>query len=130
KVVNELEEQDPAAVRELLPPEAIDREAQQMRLVFLAGSHARIAARVSFAEADAATRPFGGLVAGIAPALVVVGDRPAAIQVAPDWRVRIWQGLGDHFGDERWAQVRQVSPVSLGPALAAVQVLVAGARKD
>src|ERR1700694_3168011 len=50
--------------------------------------------------------------------------------MSPDRRVRIWQCLGAHFGDERWAQVRQVSPVSLGPALAAMQVLVAGAGED
>src|SRR6202022_3995274 len=117
-------------MRELLPPKAIDREAQHVRLVLLAGSHARIAARVCRWRADAAPRPFGRLITGVAPALVVVRNWPAAVQVTPDGRVRVRQRLGADFGDKRRAQTRQVSPVSLGPALAAVQVLVAGPGED
>src|SRR3989442_11000535 len=117
-------------MREPLPAEAIDGEAQEMRLVLLAGSPAGIAARVRRWRADAAPRPFGGLIAGVAPALVVIGNRPAAVQVAPDRRVRVRERLGTDFGDKCGAEGRQVSPVSLGPALAAVQVLVAGAGED
>src|SRR5260370_23506516 len=107
-------------MRELLPPEAIDREAQQMRLVLLAGPHAGIAARVGRGRADPAPRPLGRLVAGVAPTLVVVGHRPAAVQVAPYPRVRVGQRLSAHFGGKRWAEGRQVSPLALAPNLAPI----------
>src|SRR5438309_1927036 len=84
KAVDELRCEDTAAVCELLPAEAIDREAQHMRLVFLAGPHAGIVARVRRRWANAAPRPFGGLVTGVAPALVVIGHGPAAIEVPPN----------------------------------------------
>src|SRR2546426_883512 len=97
-----------------------------MRLVLLAGPHAGIAAGVRRGRADTTARPFGGLVAGVAPALVIIGDRPAAVEIPPHRRIRVRQCLGANFRDERGAQAGQVSPVSLRPALAAVQVLVTG----
>src|ERR1700730_2240070 len=57
EVIDQLKDQNAATMGELLPPEAIDREAQQMRLVFLAGSHAGIAARVRRRGARAAPPP-------------------------------------------------------------------------
>src|SRR5207302_868609 len=115
---------------ELLPPKTVDRKAQQMRLVLLAGPHTGIAAGVCRGRADAAARPFGRLVARVPPALVVVGNRPSTVEISPDRRIRVRQGLGANFRDKRWTQAGQVAPVSLRPALAAVQVLVTSARQD
>src|SRR2546426_11974915 len=101
-----------------------------MRLVLLAGPHAGIAAGVRRGRADAAARPFGGLVAGVAPALVVIGYGPATVEIPPHRRIRVRQRLGADFRDKRGAQAGQVAPVSLGPALAAVEVLVTGTGQN
>src|SRR5437588_4226819 len=101
-----------------------------MRLILLAGPHAGITAGVRRRRADAAARPFARLVAGIAPALVVIGYGPATVETSPHRRIRVRQRLGADFRDKRRAQAGQVSPVSLGPALAAVQVLITGTGQN
>src|ERR1700724_1893579 len=100
-----------------------------MRLVLLAGADIAIAAGVRRGRPDAATQPFGGLVAGVAPVLVVVGNGPATIQVPPHRRVGVGERLGADFRNERRAEPSQVPPVAVGPAVAAMQVLVARARE-
>src|ERR1700682_3521269 len=95
-----------------------------MRLVLLAGTDIAVAAGVGRGRSDATAQPFRRLVAGVTPVLVVVGNRPATVQVPPYGRISIRQRLGAHFGDERWTEASQVSPVAMGPAVAAVQVLV------
>ena len=126
ETIDQLEQQHAAAVGELLPPELNDRESQQVRLVLLAGADVGIATGMRRGRPDAAPQPFRRLVAGVAPALVVVGNRPAAIQVPPDWRVRIRQGLGADFRHEGRTEAREITPVALRPSVAAVQILVTG----
>src|SRR2546428_7927402 len=101
-----------------------------MRLVLLAGPHAGIAAGVRRGRANAAARPFGGLVAGVAPALVVIGYRPAPVEIPPHPRIRVRQRPGADFTDKRGAQTGQAALVSLGPALAAVEVLGPRTRQN
>src|SRR5205807_615056 len=124
ETIDQLEQQHAAAVRELLPPETVDRESQQVRLVLLAGADVGIAAGMSRGRPDAAALPFRRLVTGVAPALVVVGNRPATIQVPPDRRVRVRQGLCADFRHEGWAEAGEVPPMAVRPSVAAVQILV------
>src|ERR1700693_1906997 len=97
-----------------------------MRLVLLAGAYIGIAAGVPRGRPVPAAEPLGRLVAGVAPVLIVVGNRPAPIQVSPHGRIGVRQGLGADFADKRGAQSCQVPPVAVGPPVPAMQVLVTG----
>src|SRR2546421_10738277 len=114
KAVSQLARQDSPAMRELLPAPAVDRKSKQVRLILLAGADARIAAGVRRRWADARSEPFLGLVAGIPPAFIRVAERPAAVDMPPDWRVRIWKRLRADVADEPGAGLGELAPVALG----------------
>src|SRR2546423_13253556 len=129
ETIDELRHQHPATVRELLPPKPVDGKVQKMRLVFLARSDAGVPAGMRGRTADATCRPLIRLVAGIAPAFVVVSDRPTPVQVSPDRRIAVGQGLRPYLADERGAEVGQAAPVAMRPAELTMQALVTAARQ-
>src|SRR5437868_4515751 len=100
-----------------------------MRLILLAHPDAAVTARMRRWRADGVDE-FSWLVAGVAPALIVVGNRPAAIQMPPDRRVGVGQGLRADLADESRIQPAQLAPVALRPADVAVNVLVATGCHD
>ena len=128
EAIDELQQQHSTAMGELLSAKPIDGEAQDVGLVFLAGPDAGVATRMRGRRADPTRRPLGRLVSSVAPVFVIVGNRPAAIQVPPDRRVGIGQGLGSHLADKGRTQAGEVTPVSLRPPESAAQVLVAAAN--
>jgi len=70
-------------VGELLSPETVNGEPQEVGLVLLAGANVCVSGGVGGGGADAAPRPFIQVKARIPPPSVVVRYWPAAIELTP-----------------------------------------------